>query len=249
MHGYNLGFISDKDLFEHVESTVKQYRFSINFSEFKKNMIDPIKLTFDSKVYCMSVEDLVESEIVRQLDKSNNNHIGYFHQNIFRYIASGWVVPEKGFDVVNEKEKIFVEIKNKHNTMNSNSSQKLFINMQNKLIEDREATCMLVEVIAKDSQNIPWKISLNGTQVYNENIRRVSIDKFYEIVTGDASAFKKLCIVLPKVIGDVVNTIQLRHIEKKVIDELNAISGNLLQSFYLLSFKKYEGFDAFDIVE
>ena len=33
---------------------------------------------------------------------SNNNHIGYFHQNIFNYMGNGWTVPKQGFDVVNE---------------------------------------------------------------------------------------------------------------------------------------------------
>lgn len=45
---YNLGFISNNDLFEHVKNTVSKYRFSIDLKEFSKNLIDPIKLTFDS---------------------------------------------------------------------------------------------------------------------------------------------------------------------------------------------------------
>ena len=44
--------------------------------------------------------------------------IEYFHQNIFKYINPKWKVPKKGFDLINEKDKIFVEMKNKHNTMN-----------------------------------------------------------------------------------------------------------------------------------
>ena len=84
---YNLGFITDEDFNEHVLDTVNKYRFSINFDEFKKNIIDPIKLTFDSKVYGKSIQDTIESEIIRQIDKSNTNHIGYFHQNIFKHIG------------------------------------------------------------------------------------------------------------------------------------------------------------------
>lgn len=40
-----------------------------------------------------------------------------------KYLKNGWSVPKEGFDIVNEKKKIFVEMKNKHNTMNSSSSQ------------------------------------------------------------------------------------------------------------------------------
>jgi len=82
---YNLSFISDENLYAHVKETVEKYRFSINLKKFNKNLIDPIKLTFDSKVYAKSLEDIIESEIIRQIDKSNTNHIGYFHQNVFRY--------------------------------------------------------------------------------------------------------------------------------------------------------------------
>ena len=49
MRKYNLGFISDEDIFNHVKNTVSQYRRSINLQEFNKNIIDPIKLTFDAK--------------------------------------------------------------------------------------------------------------------------------------------------------------------------------------------------------
>jgi len=81
---YNLGFISNRDLFDHVKNTVEKYRFQIDLKKFNKNLIDPVKLTFDSKVYGKSLEDIIESEIIRQMDKSNTNYIGYFHQNIFK---------------------------------------------------------------------------------------------------------------------------------------------------------------------
>ena len=51
MRKYKLGFISDEDIFKHVKNTVTQYRRSINLRQFNKNIIDPIKLTFDAKIY------------------------------------------------------------------------------------------------------------------------------------------------------------------------------------------------------
>ena len=154
MKKYNLGFISNKDIFAHVKDTVGQYRKSINLDEFNANLIDPIKMTFDAKIYRKTFEEIIESECIRQIDKSNTNKIGYFHQNLFNYAGNGWEVPETGFDVVNEKLHIYVEMKNKHNTMNSSSSQKTYMKMQSKILEDDKATCMLVETIAKKSQKI-----------------------------------------------------------------------------------------------
>jgi hypothetical protein len=191
---YNLGFITDEDLYNHVKTTVGSYRFEMNLETFNLNLIDPIKLTFDSIVYQQDFIQTIENEILRQLDKSNSNLIGYFHQNIFNYIGGkDWVVPTSGYDIVNENLKIFVEMKNKHNTMNSSSSAKTYMRFQNTIISDPQSSCLLVEVISRKSQNIPWIISLDGNkQTTNERIRRVSIDKFYELVTGEKTSFKRL---------------------------------------------------------
>lgn len=247
MTNYNLPFISNADLFNHVEETIKKYRFTIDLAEFNKNIIDPIKLTFDAKVYDKSIKAVVESEILRQLDKSNTNHIGYFHQNIFKYIGDGWHVPVSGFDVVNDSQKIYVEMKNKHNTMNSSSSQKTYMRMQSAIIDNPEAKCMLVEVIATKSQNSQWILSLDGERTAHENIRRVSIDRFYEIVTGEPTAFKQLCEKLPSVIEDVVRSMLQRSNVNTVFAELEKISPNLPKSLYLLAFKKYQGFESFEL--
>lgn len=247
MRNYNLGFISNENLFLHVQETVEKYRFNIDLKKFNKNLIDPIKLTFDSKIYGKTLEETIELEIIRQMDKSNTNHIGYFHQNIFKYIDSDWIVPEKGFDLINENQKIYVEMKNKHNTMNSSSSQKTYMKMQAMLLDNAENRCMLVEVIAKNSQNIAWKISLDGMPRQHEYIRRVSMDKFYELVTGSTDAFKHLCETLPLVLDDVISSVEDNNIENSVFEELNQLSPNLLKSLYLLSFSKYEGFDSFSV--
>lgn len=244
MQHYNLSFITNEDLFNHVKETIEKYRFNIDLKEFNKNLIDPIKLTFDSKVYGKTIEQIIDAETIRQMDKTNSNHIGYFQQNIFKYIGdASWTVPTQGFDVINEDLKIFVEMKNKHNTMNSSSSQKTYMRMQNKILEDSDNKCFLVEVIARNSQNIIWNVSLDNQSVSNERIRRVSIDKFYEIVTGEVEAFKNLVEVLPKVMDDVLSELTQNNIQNTVFKELSNIDENLLKSLYLLSFGRYEGFN------
>jgi len=243
MKNYSLKFISNENLFEHVKNTVLQYRFSINLTDFNKNIIDPIKLSFDAKVYGMPVKKIIENECIRQIDKSNGTYIGYFHQNIFNYLGNDWIVPTQGYDIINEKDHIFVELKNKHNTMNSSSSQKVYTKMQNTILKNDKATCMLVEVIAKKSQNIPWSISLDGENISHDKIRRVSVDKFYEIVTGEETAFYQLCNILPVVLDDVIDQTKRGKIKNSVFKELSNISPDILKSMFNLSFKSYEGFD------
>lgn len=249
MRNYNLDFISNENIYNHVKETVKKYRFGIDLAEFNKNLLDPIKLTFDARVYRKDIAFLIESEVLRQIDKSNTNHIGYFHQNIFRYLGHGWeVLPEGGgYDIINSELMYFVEMKNKHNTMNSSSAQKTYMRMQNTLLSNPDATCLLVEVIARKSQNVIWKMSLDGQSVSNERIRRVSIDKFYEMVTGKQFAFKELCEKLPLIIEDVVEDGDFTSESNSVFAELRAIDANLLKSIYLLSFRQYEGFDNFHV--
>lgn len=242
MQNYNLGFISDASIYKHVKETVLLYKNFIDLKEFNSNLIDPIKLTFDAKVYGKTFEEIIESECVRQIDKANTNHIGYFHQNLFNYAGNGWRVPVKVFDVVNDERKIYVEMKNKHNTMNSSSAQATYMKMQNQLLKDPQSTCMLVEAIAKKSQNIVWEAKLNGVQYRHEQIRRVSMDKFYEIVFGDRNAFLRLCKALPIILDDVIAETHKGTVNNTVYRELRGISSDTFKSLYLLAFETYEGF-------
>jgi hypothetical protein len=246
-----LNFISDEDLKNHIKKTLSTYSDtikSINLDKFNSNLIDPIKLTFDSNVYNKDMETIVKEEIARQRDKTNTNAIGYFHQNIFKYF-NNCEVPEHGFDIIFTKpngNKVYVELKNKHNTMNSSSSQKTYAKLSSKALEEPSCECFLVEIIARKSQNIAWYISLDGQRVGNEKVRRVSIDKFYEIVTGEKDAFAKLCKVLPNIINEIVSqNEQLSVEEDTVIKELREKDSNLLKALYLLAFSTYEGFDSF----
>ena len=252
MDEYELSFISKDNFEKHVMETLEKYNKTLNsigLKEFNSNVIDPIKLLFDKSVFNKSYEDIVKLEIHRQRDKSNSNIIGYFHQNIFKYIDK-CEVPDQGWDVIfrGENTVYYVEMKNKHNTMNSSSSSNTFMKMQNHLLnaDDKDRSiCSLVEVIAKKSQNIPWVVTLDKVkQKPNEQLRRISIDKFYEIVTGDKFAFKKICDQLPKTIENlIVENKTLTAEDDTVFEELNRLDNDILLALYKLAFETYEGFD------
>lgn len=145
--------------------------------------------------------------------------------------------------MLNDTLHIYVEMKNKHNTMNSASSQKTYMKMQNKLLEDDKAMCMLVEVIARKSQNIKWETSIDGKKFTHERIRRVSVDKFYDIVFGEQYAFFKLCKALPAILDDVISDDQSIRLVNTVYDELDKKDFN--KSLYLLAFSTYGGVDEY----
>ena len=256
-----LTFISDKNFHKHVEATIRHYGEKLepyDLKKFNKNIIDPVKLIFDKTVYGFSWEEIVKNEIFRQRDKSNNNDIGYFHQRIFQYIKN-CEVPDVGWDIVFTKNsgidiadgdkvsRVFVEMKNKHNTMNSSASGKTYIKMQSQLLSDDDCACFLVEVIAKRSQNIAWTVSVDGQQKKHRRIRRVSIDKFYEIVTGQADVFYQMCMALPDVIEKVVSESAANVVpHDSVIDELGEVAksknGSFALAMYMLGFGSYMGF-------
>ena len=145
--------------------------------------------------------------------------------------------------IVIYKVVLYVEMKNKHNTMNSSSAQKTYIGMQNQILKNPNDMCFLVETIAKRSQNIVWHCSVDNKPIEHNSIRRVSMDKFYEIVTGIPNAFYQICKQLPITIDKLIKTDVIETIEKDtVIEELKAKSPDLLKSLYLLAFETYNGF-------
>lgn len=248
---YNLSFISDDDLKALTLATVSRFRSGMTLAEFQKNIVDPIKLTFDVHVYKRSINDVIDAEVIRQLNKTNENLIGYFHQNIFKYIGNNWEVPvtgEDGWDVENHELNIFAELKNKHNTMNSSSAQTVHARMRGLVEGNKNATCYLVEIVAKTSQNVPWKLVKAPLRIdRQERLRRISVDQFYEIVTGDPSAFVNLCSVIGRVIDDVLHENPQAIGDNTVLKELSTHGPNILKTLFLLSFGAYRGFNAFEI--
>lgn len=221
---WDIDFISEQDFKKHVLDTIRCYKDKLSPLDLKglnKNILDPIKLIFDKEIYKKSWEELIAGEIVRQRDKSSNNEIGFFHQYIFNYIAGcaspkvgekgGWdviVTNPNGIEIDPKSNirvnKIYVEMKNKHNTMNSASAYRTFSKMQFMVGQEKDCACFLVEAIASKSQNSQWKLNATGIHMFSERIRRVSIDNFYALVTGKQEAFYKICMALPDQINEVI---------------------------------------------
>lgn len=268
-----LTFISEENFRNHVQLTIEKYGEklqSFDLKRFNKNTIDPIKLIFDKTVYHTTWDEIISNEIFRQRDKSNNNDIGYFHQRIFQYIENCRVPnngKEGGWDVIYEKEdgiilpdgscvhRVYVEMKNKHNTMNSSSAGKTFMKMQNQLLKDDDCTCFLVETIAIRSQNIKWETTVDKQKMGHRLIRRVSIDQFYALVTGQEDAFYQICLILPQTIQSVVDTMDKLNIPhdtvieeiSSLVKELNFESEDLsiAMAVYMLGFHSYDGFNLY----
>ena len=147
---------------------------------------------------------------------------------------------------------VYVEMKNKHNTMNSASAGKTFIKMQNQLLNDDDCACFLVEAIAQRSQNIKWEATVDKKKVGHRLIRRVSIDQFYALVTGEEDAFYQVCMMLPTVIEKAVKDFEETIVpHDTVIEEIKELADKqeveskemaIAMAVYMLGFGNYMGF-------
>jgi len=207
-------------------------------------------------------EEMVKNEIFRQRSEFDNNGIGYFHQYIFQYINK-CRVPTNGkesrWDVVFQDpdgirlatgdcvHKVYVKMKDRHNAMNSLMEDKTYIILQHQLLMDDDCACYLVEAVAKQSQDIEWETTVDKRKVSHRLIRRVSLDKFYALVTGQEDAFYQMCMVFPGVIESVVNTADIKIPNDTVMQELQNIANDkgvsIAMAIYMLGFSTYNGFE------
>ncbi len=88
---------------------------------------------------------------------------------------------------------------------------------------------------------------MDGNKISNKSIRRISADKFYELVTGDSDAFINLCKILPEIVAKVIpdsddvtvpNDTVYEEIQQTAVDQ--GITFGM--ALYLLCFSSYSGF-------
>lgn len=80
--------------------------------------MDSIKLTFDAEFNNINEDDLIQSEILRQIDKSINNAIGTFHEQILGGIKGFELGNLSGFDIKASDDTLFAIFGNKEISKN-----------------------------------------------------------------------------------------------------------------------------------
>lgn len=247
-----LSYISDEHLLHCIANLYKAYlgaKNEVSRKKFYKNKIDTIKLIFDSKFNYIEEEDLIQTEILRQIDKSINNSIGTFHEQILGGIEGYEAGILSGYDIKAKNNSLFADIKNKHNTMNSSSAESLYQKLQRYADEHKQATCYWVQILAKKSFNERWTGDINGKQYNHTRVYKISGDKFYELLTGEKDAFYQMLTILPAAIDEYLLTIEhltsniehsaLEDIEKEAKDS----NRRLLEQITFDNYKYYLGFD------
>lgn len=126
---------------------------------------------------------------MRQIDKSINNSIGTFHEQILGGVKGFEVGYLSGFYIKAKDDSLFADIKNKHNTMNSSAAEALFQKLARYANDYKKAKCYWVQILAKSSFCELWLGEINGKEYSHTRVYKISGDKFYALVSGNNDAF------------------------------------------------------------
>lgn len=222
-----VNFVSDHVLEEEVRRLIavaQQAKFQSK-ENFGKNVIDPFAAVFEMAGFGLDHITWLEREMTRQAQKTLQNQIGTFHQNVLG-AALGWHNLGTGavVDLVHTEQKIIAEVKNKYNTISGGKLAELYAVLDRlvmpKTSDYKDYTAYYVAIIPKKPirYNRPFTPSdkEKGSRCpSNELIREIDGSSFYELVTGTPNALHSLYNALPDVIQTVAggSSQQMRDID------------------------------------
>ncbi len=208
-----LAFISNEALIQSVKNVLSVAKSSIDKADknFFQNVIDPFSALFGAVSQGVTLTKWIESEKQRQMQKTLQNAIGVFHQEILGS-APNWenLGTGKVIDLKCTKYKIIAEVKNKFNTTKGNHKKEIYNDFSSLLSGDYKGYIgYYVEIIPKNKKRYDKSFTPSDNvsscrKQENKNIRVIDGYSFYEKVTGRENALKELYNVLPKVIAMIL---------------------------------------------
>jgi hypothetical protein len=209
-----LPFINDEDFIRNVEAVLSAAQSAFDHAEDKlySNTIDPFSAVFDASRQGISLEIWLQQEKSRQVQKTMQNAIGAFHQNLIGSIPGWESLHNKVIDVINKEKLIIAEIKNKYSTTKGNHMKNIYDDILSALKSDYKGfTGYYVEIIPHtlEPYDKPFTPSDNikkNRRRTNEKIRKIDGKSFYALATGRPGALKELYYALPKAIASLKGT-------------------------------------------
>lgn len=202
-----VNFVSDEHFLKCVKWVCESYPTKSNevdMEKLQKNVVDPFKMIFDIVNGKICVDDWIKNEVIRQSDKTINNRIGDFHQKLLGGV-NGWtdlgIGDESKVDLMKNDKSIFMELKNKFNTVNSDSLSKVRDKLKKAVITCPKAIAYWAYVIEKDGSSGESDWNYLGDN--NPSIKKVWGAKVYEKITGDKKALEKTWKALPLAIAQI----------------------------------------------
>lgn len=202
-----VNFVSDKHFLECVKWVCDAYldpSLKIDKLWLQRNGIDPFKMVFDMIIQKRDFKSLMIQEKIRQYDKKSGQRIGDFHQKLLGGV-NGWidlgVGDESKVDLKKGDNTIFIELKNKYNTVNSDSLSAIRRKLE-KITEDYpNSIAYWGYVIEKNGSSGESEWIYLGNN--NPKLKKIWGSKLYELITKEDDALKKTWIALPIAIKDI----------------------------------------------
>jgi hypothetical protein len=196
-------FISDKHLLQCIANLHKAYlkaKNNITKGNFYSNKVDTIKLTFDAQFNNINQESLIQAEILRQIDKSINNSIGTFHEQILGGIEGFQVGNLSGFDIKSNDGTLFAILN--FESLSQNIEEGIFEKLCNDAQFKKNASYYYVDFSSNNDSLEKWVIRNEESSESHKRVFKTSGNKFYQLLTGNDDALSSLQSKLPIVIGD-----------------------------------------------
>ena len=206
-------------------------------ADFGKNVIDPFSALFTMSGFKIDYDTWFKAEFTRQAQKTLQNHIGNFHQNILGSVI-GWEDLGTGniVDLVSSGNKIIAEVKNKHNTISGGKLSDLYKSLESlvmpKSSKYKDFKAYYVAIIPKnknryDKPFTPSDKDKGARCAANPLIREIDGASFYDLVTGGRNSLQQLYNVLPSFIEECMDGGYTFRDFDKLQDFFNAAFENL----------------------
>lgn len=203
-----VGFVDDEHFYKCVEKVCGKYA-KLGGQTTKdlllESVADPFKMIFDMGNRGISPGDWEEADAHRIRDKSLNNAIGEFHQEVLGGVEGWESFPtghRLGVDLAREDSTAFIELKNKYNTLSGSKVPDLRKTLEGILREHPKAKCYWAYILSQGgtSGECPW-VHRNST---NPNIRKAWGGRVYGIVTGSDASLDEVWEALPRAMFDII---------------------------------------------
>lgn len=199
-----LEYIEDKDLIRSVRRVLGAIEGAKNKDIFK-NGLDPFGAFFDSISGGIGFDEWLQAEQARQAQKSLQNAIGEFHQDILGDIKGCLSNPPgEGADILNKSMGWCAELKNKFNTTKGNHKAAVFKDIAEwvshyKEKYEKEFTGYYCYVIPRKPGDINdiWKFTYKKKLYRKNNIREITYARLLDEATGEEDSLRKLYLCLP----------------------------------------------------
>ena len=225
-----VSFVSDKDFLECVQRVCEAYPAQVERSEIqflKETSVDPFKMIFDMGNSGFGTRTWIKNEKIRQADKTVNNRIGDFHQRLLGKVK-GWEDLGIGhiteLDLRKKDNSVFIELKNKYNTMNSSSLSKCHDKLEKVLEKFPNATAYWAYIVSKDgsSGEKVWVYNRQEEHFSDDRLRVIWGKEVYELITENPNALEETWKALPLAINEFIDSkIEYDGHDKKILAELS----------------------------